>query len=423
MGAAARIILATQAHDRRRARKPGRTHSFSEMFSPIIGQKCFPGDNGTEAHSRERKWITEIYCFVALDSCMQMFVCTLGNTLQRATNLVRSVGFGPRIQTRVCMLAQLGRASSSAAVGFLLGRLVGALAGVCELWTQLKTPVTCLGIFFLLVEINFLIWQILTDVNWSARLANSQICHWWGGRRGCGFMVKRTHWRCRWHASSRWSPARTARWPRRSETPRGRRNPSRHHLECHGGRGGGEAEGCGGAEDGACAPAELPPDLADTAQYSALISSDSRMASCSVWYSWSGDWAENKAALKHLTFIIYHSQKSKNQNSLHSKYCDMSIGCNNMRNFWRNFTHTEVLLGPDKEEQNAGRVVFLHGILQPLPTHTHTHTLLYHNNDHYLIKSVITWRVLARSRCSGQTPRWWLQKCKADDETRLRSSV
>lgn len=96
---------------------------------------------------------------------MQRFVCTLGNTLQRATNLVRSVGFGPRIQTPVCMLARLGRASSSAAVGFLLGRLVGALAGVCELWTQLKTPVTCLGIFFLLVEINFLIWQILTDVN------------------------------------------------------------------------------------------------------------------------------------------------------------------------------------------------------------------------------------------------------------------
>lgn len=40
-----------------------------------------------------------------------------------------------------------------------------------------------------------------------------------------------------------------------------------------------------GAEDGACAPVELPPDLADTAQYSALISSDSLMASCSVWNS------------------------------------------------------------------------------------------------------------------------------------------
>lgn len=34
----------------------------------------------------------------------------------------------------------------------------------------------------------------------------------------------------------------------------------------------------------------LPPDLADTAQYSALISSDSLMASSSTWDSWSGDW-------------------------------------------------------------------------------------------------------------------------------------
>lgn len=33
-----------------------------------------------------------------------------------------------------------------------------------------------------------------------------------------------------------------------------------------------------------------PPDFADTAQYSALISSESLMASCSIWASWSGDW-------------------------------------------------------------------------------------------------------------------------------------
>lgn len=36
----------------------------------------------------------------------------------------------------------------------------------------------------------------------------------------------------------------------------------------------------------------LSPDCADTAQYSALISSDSLMASCSMRSKWSGDWAE-----------------------------------------------------------------------------------------------------------------------------------
>ncbi len=42
------------------------------------------------------------------------------------------------------------------------------------------------------------------------------------------------------------------------------------------------------------------------------------------------------------------------------------------QSFLINFTHTEVLLGTNKEQQNTGWVVFLHGIFQPLPAHTHT---------------------------------------------------
>lgn len=51
------------------------------------GTNMFPGDDGTEAHSIKRKRVTEVYCFVALDICAQMFVCTLANKVERATNL------------------------------------------------------------------------------------------------------------------------------------------------------------------------------------------------------------------------------------------------------------------------------------------------------------------------------------------------
>lgn len=46
----------------------------------------------------------------------------------------------------------------------------------------------------------------------------------------------------------------------------------------------------GVTDDGMCD--WIPPDLADTAQYSALISSENLMASCSIWDNCSGDWGE-----------------------------------------------------------------------------------------------------------------------------------
>lgn len=49
-----------------------------------------------------------------------------------------------------------------------------------------------------------------------------------------------------------------------------------------------------------------------------------------------------------------------------------------MQSFLISFTHTEVLLRTHKEEQNTGRVIFLHGILQPLPAHK-MHTLAVNN--------------------------------------------
>lgn len=43
-----------------------------------------------------------------------------------------------------------------------------------------------------------------------------------------------------------------------------------------------------------------------------------------------------------------------------------------LMSFLITFTHTEVLLGTDKEQQNTRWVIFLHSVLEPLPTHIHT---------------------------------------------------
>ena len=64
-----------------------------------------------------------------------------------------------------------------------------------------------------------------------------------------------------------------------------------------------------------CVCVWLPPDLADTAQYSALISSDSLMASSSTWDSWSGDWGVKQTDRSEEIFrpSLRYSEKKKSQ--------------------------------------------------------------------------------------------------------------
>ena len=120
-----------------------------------------------------------------------------------------------------------------------------------------------------------------------------------------------------------------------------------------------------GQKIGRCSLAELPPDMADTAQYSALISSDSLMASCSAWYSSSGDWAETQVALKGLTYLsllIYRSPAF-----------EMLIDCSNLCDFREISPTLRSFLVPTRKSKTLeGSFSFMVSSSHCL----HTHTLL-----------------------------------------------
>lgn len=182
------------------------------------------------------------------------------------------------------------------------------MVGQCPRWclwaldTELKTPLTCLGIAPCRNQLYNL--AKLTDVNLSDTLANSQVCHW---GRGGTVEYRKTLWNRLTDDVADMLRAAGLKLGQHDGFKGQRRHAEEEIPDAvtWNVRGGGKNMKVLGVGDLACASAQLPPDLADTAQYSALISSDSLMASCSVWYSWSGDWAESKVALKHLTYLSF----------------------------------------------------------------------------------------------------------------------